>query len=285
MKPGIYDMTADEYHRDPAPEPSLSSSIAGVLCNSSPLHAFARHPRLTERPVKDESDEMSIGTAAHALLLQGEWIAEVLEYDDWRKKEAREARDTARASGKIPILAKHWAEIEAMVKAANEQLAEFKEDIFETPGKPEQTLVWQEPNGVWCRARLDWLASSHRSISDYKTTGATANPDVISRTMFSNCWDIQGAFYRRGLMTIDPHCDPQFRFCVQETRKPHALSVLGLGPDSLMIGEKKVQFAIDKWGECLESGVWPGYPQETCYATLPTWEENRWLAKETAGVI
>lgn len=285
MKPGIYEMDAPTYHKDPCERPSLSSSIAGVLCNSSPMHAFARHPRLTEAPVEDESDAMSIGTVAHALMLQGEHVAEVLPFKDWRTDASKDARKAAWADGKIPILAKHWPDIQAMVNAANEQLGAFKDEVFETPGLPERVIIWQESNGVWCRSRLDWLPTSHRTITDYKTTGATANPEVISRTLFSNCWDIQAAFYARGLKTIDPFADPVFRFCVQETHKPYALSVVALGPDSLMLGEKKVAFAIEKFGECLESGVWPGYPTETCYATLPTWEEQKWLDRETKELV
>ena len=41
-----YDMTTDEYHADPCPEPSLSASIAETIWRESPNHARNEHPRL-----------------------------------------------------------------------------------------------------------------------------------------------------------------------------------------------------------------------------------------------
>ena len=40
------DISAEAYHADPAPEPSLSSSVAKILVNLSPAHARIAHPRL-----------------------------------------------------------------------------------------------------------------------------------------------------------------------------------------------------------------------------------------------
>lgn len=280
MTPGIYDIKDAEYHSDCCPEPSLSASLAIVLCNDSPAHAMIRHPRLTDTPIDDESTAMDIGTVAHALMLQGLSIAEVLDFPDWRTKEAKQRRDAIREAGGIPILAKNWKHVEAMVRAAHQQLERHMDasDAF-TGGKAEQALIWQD-SGVWCRSKLDWLRDDRRFVDDYKTTGNSANPEIISKTLFGAGWDVQAAFYLRGLKAIEPNADPVFRFVVQEVNPPYALSVIALGPDALMIGEKKVQFAIDTFRECLQSGDWPGYPRRTCYATLPAWQESRWLQKE-----
>ncbi len=291
---GIYTIPAEEYHLDPCPAPSLSSSIAKILCESSPLHAKSAHLRLNGGVMSsDDADHLSIGTIAHALLLGGLNKAEVLEFKDWRTNASQEARGVARANGKIPLLEKHWGPVLAMVTACRSQLAQHKDakDAFED-GKPEQTVVWQEEAAfgkVWCRARLDWLSSDHRSISDYKSTGATANPEVISRTLFSNGWDIQAAFYLRGIAQAFKVWHPDeirttFRFICQETYAPYALSVISLGPDALMLAEKKVQFAIDKWGECLYRNEWPGYVNRTAYANLPAYLEAQWVAREEMAI-
>lgn len=277
-------VSAAEYNADCCPSPSLSASIAHILCEQSPLHAWTAHPKLNPDYVSEETGHFDVGTAAHALLLEGEWVAEVLDFPDWRTNKAKEARDAARAAGKVPILAKQWADVRAMVEAANIQLSKHKH-VFEAPGAAEQTITWVEPNGIHCRARLDWLPDSLKYIDDYKTTGITANPEVISRTLFNNGWDIQAAFYLRAVQMLEPKADPQFRFVVQETSPPYALSVIGLGPDVLMLAEKKILWAIDKWGECLQSGIWPGYPLDVCYAELPAWQESRWLNKELSDVV
>ena len=43
---GIHDIPPREYHADPCPAPSLSRSIAKLLVERSPAHAYAAHPRL-----------------------------------------------------------------------------------------------------------------------------------------------------------------------------------------------------------------------------------------------
>ncbi len=282
---GIYGIGADRYAADPCGRPSLSSGIANLICSSSPLHARMAHPKLNAEYVSEEAEHFDIGTVAHALILEGYSVAEVLKFPDWRTNAAREARDAARKAGKVPILEKHWTNVLGMVASARTQLDAHKQakDAFMN-GKPEQTIIWEE-DGVICRARPDWLHDSHLCMDDFKTTGATANPEVISRALFNNGWDVQCAFYIRGLKAVSERLqranfDPLFRFVVQETFPPYALSVIALGPDSLMIAEKKVQYAIDTWRKCLESNEWPGYPKQVCYAQLPRWEEEKWLEKE-----
>jgi hypothetical protein len=115
-------MEAEKYHADPCAVPSLSSSIIHILCSQSALHAWTAHPKLNPAAVQEEAQHFDIGKIAHALLLEGEWIAEVLDFDDWRTNKAKEAREIARLNGKVPILRKHWTDVEAMVQAANIQL-------------------------------------------------------------------------------------------------------------------------------------------------------------------
>lgn len=302
LTPGIYEMSAELYHADPAPTASLSASIAKVICQTSMLHAKMQHPRLTELAGRDEAVHFDIGTAAHALLLQGLEVAHIIQatrkegsgkqrvdtgepVTDYKTKDAREERDSARAAGLVPILAHQWKAIQEMVAAAREQLAAHKEasDMF-TAGKPEQSLIWFEPDEqIWCRARFDWLHDTVgflRYIDDYKTVSTSANPENLSRTIFSLGYDIQEAFYRRGLKAIDPHCEPVFRFAFQETYPPYALSVVSLGPDVMAIGEKKIAYAREKFSKSLKSGIWPAYPTRICYPVLPKWEEERWLERE-----
>ena len=90
MKPGIYTMTAEEYHSDPADVPSLTASIAHIICSQSPLHAWANHPRLNPDFKREEQANWDVGTAAHALLLEGNEGVAMIDYPDWRKKEARD---------------------------------------------------------------------------------------------------------------------------------------------------------------------------------------------------
>lgn len=281
-KPGLYDnISAADYHADCCPEPSLSSSIARELLSSSPAHAWFKSPRLNPAYEPEHKQVFDVGTAAHALLLEGEAGCVIIEAKDFKTQAARDQRDAAWAEHRVPLLAHRWQDVQDMVDAARRQLAkhEAKPEPF-TDGKPEQTLIWREDNGVWCRARLDWLHTDRRLIGDYKTTGVTANPDVWARrTLYGSGYDVQNAFYARGIKELFG-ISAAFYFVVQETFRPFALSVVALEPEPLALAEQKVAHAIARWGECLTSGSFPGYPLRTCWASLPPWEETQWLERQ-----
>lgn len=282
VKPQILEMSEEDYHADRvAGTPSLSASLCKILCSQTPLHAWTAHPRLNPNFVREEKEIFDLGTVAHALMLQGLKTCLIVQAPDWRTKEAQRMRDDARAQGEIPLLEKHWNRVQAMVGAGKRQIAAHKEaaDAF-TDGKPEQTLVWTDDHGVVCRARLDWLHNSMDRFEDYKGTGITANPDGISRSMFGAGWDVQDAFYRRGLKAIFGK-EATGIFLAQEDFEPYALSVIGMGPDVQCIGDKKVQYAIDLFAKCLDSSKWPGYSDRICYPILPVWQEEMWLRKES----
>lgn len=280
---GIHTLAAEEYHADPCERPSLSASIANVLCRQSPRHAWAAHPRLNPSYRTEESEKFDIGKAAHALLLEGGMESvEVIEADDWRTKAAKEARDEARAAGRFPLLARQWQDVEQMTNAAAAQLARSDADppVF-TDGTPEQTAVWDD-EGVLCRARIDWLRDDLTAIDDYKTTSRSASPESWSHTLFNMGCDVQAAFYLRGIANLTG-MTPEWRFVVQETYPPYALSVFSLAPDALALARRKVAYAINTWRDCLARDHWPAYTERIVWAEAPPWYEARWLDREAMG--
>lgn len=301
-KPGIYDMPASEYHADTGfgDVPLLSSSIAQLICNESLLHAWTAHPKLNPNAEREFSEAMDLGSICHALVLEGstarihliratKWEGSGKQrkdtgiiVDDWRTDAAKEERDQARAAGKFPLLQCDWPEVEAMYAAAQQQLKAMKIDLAQ--GEAEKVLIWQEDNGVWCKARLDWISKDRKQIIDYKTTGATANPDVVSRTLFTNGYDIQEAFYRRGVFKVFGIEDAHFRFLYQESKKPYAMSCVALDPIASTYADKLVFEAVEKFGAALKTNEWPGYPTRTCFAELPGYLEKKQEERELRGV-
>ena len=288
LEQGVHDIPAAIYHRDflldgtyLTPEPSLSSSIAKILNARSPRHAWMAHPRLNPDHVDENKVEYDIGTAGHGLLLEGESGVVVVDADSYRTKAAREARDAAYAAGKTPLLPHQLVDVQAMVAAARVQLAAHDVgDVFRD-GKPEQTLIWREENGVWCRARLDWLPRDHGSrpqiFYDYKTT-TNSHPETWQRRAFDLSYDLQAAFYLRGIREALGIERAEFRFIVQEQTPPYALSVVALTPAAIALGEAKVHRAIMTWQACLRDDRWPGYPADVAYVDAPPWEQMRFEA-------
>ena len=61
-KPGLYlDVPVDDYFADPLPAPSLTQSIAKIILDHSPLHAWHAHPRLNPNFVRDDPTKFDIG--------------------------------------------------------------------------------------------------------------------------------------------------------------------------------------------------------------------------------
>lgn len=283
----LIDVPAAAYHADRvADTPTLSSSICKLLITASPAHAKAAHPKLNPNLVRQDESRFDVGTCSHALLLEGIEAVAVIPYDDWRTKAAKEAKDDARAQGLIPLLATQWDEVQAMCAATRAQLDayELTPPLF-TDGQAEKTLVWEDEYGVVCRARLDWLRDDLAAIDDFKSTSRTASPDQWCRsTLYSIGADIQVAFYLRGCEKV-LGCRPDFRFVVQETFAPYALSIVSLGPDVLSLADKKIGYAVELWARCLRNGDWPAYPARVATAELPPWLEGQWLERELREVM
>lgn len=265
----IVQISAEDYHADPSPVPSLSNSIANILLTRSPYHAWLSHPKLNPNFQPDESSRFDLGSAAHAMLLESDATKIcVIDAPDWRTKKAKEERDQARANGLLPILAKHDYAVKKMVNAAHAFLEQSELRGILQDGDAEQTLMWED-DGVHCRSRLDWMTSDNVVILDYKTTEVAA-PDFFIRQIGRMGYDLQAAFYTRGVH-VCTGANPTFVFLAQEIDAPYACSLVSLSNAYIEVAMQKYRTALQTWKECMESGKWPTYPTRICYAEPPAW--------------
>lgn len=274
---GLHRMSAAEYHADPAPAPSLSSSIAKRLITHSPLHAWTDHRRLNPNYTPEERDAFDLGSAAHALLLEGEDRMQVIPAKDFKTAAAQALRDAARSAGRHPILEGKYPKVMKMREAALRAIAACVDlgGITLADGTAEPTAIWQE-GAAWCRARLDWLSNDRRLILDYKTTAASAHPDAWVKTMAGLAGEVQAAFYLRGNEATGGPEGARFVFIVQEVSEPFACSLLGMPPAFLALGAAKVEEAVELWKRATEANTWPAYPDRICWLEPPPWLITQW---------
>lgn len=283
-KPGIYtDFPERDYYADPCPAPSLTQSVAKILLDQSPLHAWHAHPRLNPDYHADDDTKFDVGNIAHKLMIGRGKDLVVLDFDDWRTKEARAKREEAAAEGKLAVLGKKFALADRMVKAAFEQLAHRNLGHLFVEGNGEVVLAWQE-DSAWMRQMVDWLTPDRLTFVDYKTAGMSVAPHVLARKMADDGWPIQAAMAERGLKVLAPTTIARrYLFVVQETERPYCLNVVEVTRDPLMIGSKMLDHAADIWLDCLRTNRWPGYPLEIVKPEYPAWAEQQWLDREIAA--
>jgi hypothetical protein len=267
-EPGIYDAIPNaDYQADPIPAGSLSCSGARTLLRSPAHYA---HQREHGRP---DTEAFDLGRAVHTRVLGvGDEIA-LCDFDSWRTKAAREAKDEARAEGKTPILVKDHAPIVAMAEAV---LAHpLAKAILETPGKREQSLFAQDPQTkVWLRARLDHLpdpVDGRRTIAADLKTAISADPNEWARTAPAYGYDVQDPWYQELIRLTRGDPDTAFVFVNVEKDPPHLVSVVELAAEFPEIGRRKMRRAIDLYAECSRSGEWPGYAPIVHYVEPPRW--------------
>lgn len=287
-KGGIYlDMSARDYFADPCPEASLTQSIAKILIDRSPAHAWLAHPKLNPNyRIDDEAYDkaQAIGNAAHKLMIgRGKELC-IIEAESFRTDKVKETRDKAAADGYVPILAKHHKGAKNLTIAARGQLDMIGlTDAFYS-GDGEVVITWQE-DGLWFRSMIDWLISSPlHEVYDLKTGGTSAAPHAIPYRMVDQGWPVQAAFQERGLDALAPEWAGRrtFRFVAVENEPPYALSVHEMSEAVMTLGRKQVQHAVDIWRRCMESGEWPAYAPVIHRPEYPGFREQQWLNREIA---
>lgn len=283
MQPGYHFMSAEKYHADPCVVPSLNCSVAKIILRESARKAWFSHPRLNPAFAQKEESKFDIGQASHAMLLEGANVIESCDFPDWRTKEARTARDNARAIGKIPLLRRHRDDVVAMVAAAEAFIQHSEIADYWPEGDSELVGIALE-DGIWLRCRFDRIAKNRRFIVDYKTT-EDVSPEVFSRQITRMGYDLQEAFYRR-VARILGATGPRFVFLAQSVEPPYECTLHGCDPALQEIADTEVEHAMHLWRVCSSTKAWPSYGPRIHWALPTNWQlqnhEMRLLDKAAA---
>lgn len=251
-EPGlVFDMSDEEYHGDPVPGGSLSSSLARRLTEYVPAKAIAMH--LGRKPTAT----MNLGKAAHLHAL-GAGPELVVWQHDGRTKAGKEERaeraDDIAAERIVAVKADERDQVMGMVAAlrADPEVAAILD-----AGAPEVSTFWQE-QGIWCRGRFDLLGDVG---DDYKTTD-DASPRGFERAMSTYGYHQQADFYLRGLRVLGhPAGDQPLRFICQEKTYPYLVQVHTCDELAMEVAAALNDRAIATFAECVKSGEWAGYAE------------------------
>lgn len=262
--PGQYDIPAEEYHADPIPGGSLSSTGARTLATKCP--AKFRYELDHPQPYKKAFD---FGTAAHKLVLGDGPELVLVDAPRWDTKVIKERIAEIRAAGNIPLKRPDLQQVHDMATELTKH-PKAADLLAPDSGVAEQSLFWQAGR-TWCRARIDWMREDQ--FVDYKTC-RSAHPDAIQKQIQEHGYHVQEDWYRRGgaaLGLIDPQAP--FPFIFQEKEEPYLVTVvsLDLWRD---IAAGLSERALFLYETCRAADYWPPYATETLPIAPPAWLER-----------
>lgn len=257
--------------------PGLSASSARKLL---PPYCPALYRQMQLTP--ERSAAMDLGTIAHSVILEGTDLATIAVEvpGNWSHKGPKDAKAAAEEAGLIPLHTDDWHAVSGMVAGIRQN--RLASALFDPAhGKPEQSMFWTDPAaGVPRKGRLDFLPERRRSgrlvIPDFKST-ACAETSKWATSALNLGYHQQAAAYVEGCQTLGLDDDPLILFVVQETRPPYLVNVVQLGAEEMAIGRHLNRRACRVYAECLQTGIWPGYPGETepDTVTYPRWYTSR----------
>lgn len=292
-KHGIHpEMPLADYFADPAPGDfgSLNSSGIPYIRNRSPAHFAVRSPVLIERyglePAVDmQNAAMHLGRIVHRLALGKGDEFDVLDYPDFRTKEAREAKAASEAAGRSCMLKKDYPDA---IKQADALHAHLNDLFMGEEWLPEVAFLWEEetPFGVvQCRALVDaYCPSLHHGVDLKATTDASA--DGIARNFPAKGYDTQNQFYSRGISQVTGVEPGRFAFTTLfgESKSPYGTQGFGLSEAWRTSAWDECQIALRLMAQCQQRDHFPGYQRGARQMMPPAWLISRRLERELEGV-
>lgn len=267
------DLEPAEYFAEPCPAPALSSSGVTTLLYRSPLHFWHAHPALGGGAKAKDTAATYRGSLVHRLALGKGDDFRVLPFDDYRTKEAREARDACIADGVIPVKPAQMAEAEAMADRIRDAIdAACGGNDYQT-----EVVIAGQINGIWQRCMVDVWCPSLQLALDVKTA-AKVTDAWLSRA-FANGYARQDAFYTRLIdaATGDPGRN-RFAFLFVEGEEPFIGRTARVDEAYRTGARSEIARAERIFTDCMAKGEWPG-PGEFI-ATPPAWAMSQWIEAE-----
>jgi hypothetical protein len=271
--PGIYPgVEAARYH---ALEAASNSRLSRLLRSPAHLREYLDNP-------PSQTDDMLLGSAAHALILEPESFAGLYQRapeGDRRAKAVKDAWAELEARHPFATLLKpdHYDACQRMRDAVlSHEAASY---LVGAAGDVEVSLLWDDPaTAVRCKGRPDKLAGSLGVVVDLKTT-QNASAEEFTRSVHNFGYFRQGAMYLDGLAECGVQVQHFVIIAVEKT-PPFGVAVYRLREDAIEAGRKQLRSLLHTYRWCMERGEWPCYPETIQDLSLPRWA---WSSIESEG--
>jgi hypothetical protein len=263
-KPGIYELSNEEYHNQEALNKSGLVQLA-----KSPAHYMEWDHAPAEEPTK----AMLLGTATHTAVLEPDKYDQsiiIAPNNIDKRTKAGKAEWTIfqeKAKGKIVITQDEAIAIEGMKESIYNNITAY--DLL-LEGTPEQSIFFKDPvHNFLCKVRPDFYTSL-KEVVDLKTC-LDAGYDGFSRAIANFKYHWQALFYLNGLTAVTGVEHNKFIFIAVEKDPPYATAIYEATKGMLKTARQQIAPLLDVYAKCLKTDVWPGYKDELQYIELPRW--------------
>ncbi len=123
-----------------------------------------------------------------------------------------------------------------------------------------------------CKSRFDYV-TPNGLIVDLKTT-TDARPDAFSRDCWKYGYHRKAAFYMSAYKAEFKEKAKGFLFVAIEKDAPYAVSVFLADEGMIDQGEREYMIDLNTYAECIQSNIWPSYPDEVMAIQLPRWAQD-----------
>lgn len=246
--------------------PAESASSLKPLLHSPKLYRYYKdHGR-------EPTDPMRLGTAAHVATLEPNryhaCFAVWAERSESGRKSPRSASSSkyqdflAANPGRTVLTEEQDAEARAMADAVHSHSIAAS---LLSSGEPEVSILWTHASGIPMKSRLDWLRRD--VIVDLKTTKSLSTfPTQAARLRYP----MQAAAYVEAVYRSRGRRLP-FKVIAVENKPPFDVAVYSLPAETMAVGERDLERAVQLLLECRERDAWPGLGEEELELVLPPW--------------
>lgn len=206
-----------------------------------------------EHPPGKTTDSMRLGQACHTAMLEPDEV--VRRYVLWtgKRKAGKEWDLFCEANaGKQPLSEDEYAAAIGVRDAVRADAVAGP--IMAAPGDRELSAVWNDPLGIACKGRIDFLTSD--CIVDIKTT-ARIEPWSFRAVAESKGYHVSLAAYQDAILTLRGELLPVRIVCV-ETSPPFDVVVYDLDERELGAGRAEWKALLQRIQHCERTGEWPG---------------------------
>jgi exodeoxyribonuclease VIII len=260
-----YDMPHDEY---------LAALGLGSSAIKKILRSGAHYKASIDCP-QERTSAFDVGSATHMAVLEPARFADSViaaPKFDRRTKEgkASAAAFEAECAGRLVLDSEDF---DTARRAADSVLAHPAARALLVGGKPEVSMFWRDAEtDVACKLRADYLRED-MVVVDLKTT-VDASKSGFSRSIEKFGYAIQAAHYARGIYKTTGQQMGAWVFIAVEKELPYAVGCYVLDVESIIASDARVAKALERFKQCVDSGVWPAYSDLIEPISLPAWALN-----------